>query len=100
MRVVKLTPIEGFAAETIASIIIYFASNVNINLPNMQLKGLPVSSTHCISGTIMGVGAIHRLSAVRWGVAQNIMLAWVFTLPCAALMAAAVAAVLRVTVGS
>jgi inorganic phosphate transporter, PiT family len=70
----KLEPIHGFAAETSATAIILGASQL----------GLPVSTTHVIATSIMGVGATRRLSAVRWGVAGKIVLAWVFTLPACA----------------
>jgi inorganic phosphate transporter, PiT family len=76
-RVVKLDPIHGFAAETTAATIILGASHF----------GMPVSTTHVISSAIIGVGASDRLSAVRWGVAGNIVVAWVLTLPAAALVA-------------
>jgi PiT family inorganic phosphate transporter len=75
-RIVHLEPIHGFAAETTAATIIETASRL----------GFPLSTTHVISSCILGVGAAQRLSAVRWGVALNIVRAWVFTLPvCAAL---------------
>jgi PiT family inorganic phosphate transporter len=75
-RIVHLEPIHGFAAETTAATIIETASRL----------GFPLSTTHVISSCILGVGAAQRLSAVRWGVAFNIVRAWVFTLPvCAAL---------------
>lgn len=70
-RVVKLDPVHGFAAETTAATIILGASHF----------GMPVSTTHVISSAIMGVGASDRLSAVRWGVAGNIVIAWVLTIP-------------------
>jgi PiT family inorganic phosphate transporter len=77
-RVVKLDPVHGFAAETTAASIILGASHF----------GMPVSTTHVISSAIMGVGASIRLSAVRWGVAGNIVTAWIVTLPAAAVAAA------------
>ena len=77
-KVVKLDPVHGFAAETTAATIIFGASNL----------GMPVSTTHVISSGIMGVGASDRLSAVRWGVAGNIVTAWVLTIPASGLMAA------------
>jgi inorganic phosphate transporter, PiT family len=77
-RVVKLDPIHGFAAETTAASIILTASHF----------GMPVSTTHVISSAIMGVGASERLSAVRWGVAGNIVIAWILTIPASALAAA------------
>ncbi len=77
-RVVKLDPVHGFAAETTAATIIFGASQL----------GMPVSTTHVISSAIMGVGASDRFSAVRWGVAGNIIMAWVLTIPASALVAA------------
>ena len=70
-RVTKLRPIHGFAAQTSAAAVIEGASWL----------GIPVSTTHCISSSIMGVGATKRLSAVRWGIAGNIVTAWVITFP-------------------
>jgi len=83
-RVVKLDPIHGFAAETTAASIILTASHF----------GMPVSTTHVISSAIMGVGASDRLSAVRWGVAGNIVIAWILTIPASAIVAAAAYVVL------
>jgi len=77
MRLVQLRPIHGFAAQTAAATIIEIASRI----------GLPLSTTHVISSTIMGVGASKRLSAVRWGVGGNILLAWVLTLPACTILA-------------
>jgi len=77
-KVVKLDPVHGFAAETTAATIIFTASHF----------GMPVSTTHVISSAIMGVGASDRLSAVRWGVAGNIIIAWILTIPASALAAA------------
>ncbi|UCB43191.1 MAG: inorganic phosphate transporter [Dehalococcoidales bacterium] len=70
-RVTLLRPVHGFAAEASAATVIELASHY----------GIPVSTTHCISSSIMGVGATRRLSAVRWGVAGNIVTAWVLTFP-------------------
>ena len=75
MRVTKLTPFGGFSAETSAGITIIFAS----------LLGIPVSTTHTITGSIIGVGSIKSFSAVRWGVARNILWAWVLTIPLSAI---------------
>jgi PiT family inorganic phosphate transporter len=80
VRLVNLRPINGFAAEASAATVIEIASRI----------GLPLSTTHVISSTIMGVGASKRLSAVRWGVGGNIVVAWVFTLPACAVLAWAV----------
>jgi PiT family inorganic phosphate transporter len=76
-KVVKLDPVHGFAAETTAATIILGASHF----------GMPVSTTHVISSAIIGVGASDRFSAVRWGVAGNILIAWVLTLPASAAVA-------------
>jgi inorganic phosphate transporter, PiT family len=84
-RVVKLDPVHGFAAETTAATIILGASHL----------GMPVSTTHVISTAIMGVGSSQRLSAVRWGIAGNIVVAWILTIPAAATVAALSYLVLR-----
>jgi len=84
-RVVKLDPVHGFAAETTAATVILTASHF----------GVPVSTTHVISSAIMGVGSSDRFSAVRWGIAGNIVVAWVLTIPASALVAGVVYAVLR-----
>ncbi|HET7026649.1 MAG TPA: inorganic phosphate transporter [Candidatus Limnocylindrales bacterium] len=88
-RVVKLDPVHGLAAETTAATIIFGASHL----------GMPVSTTHVISSAIMGVGATERLSAVRWGVAGNIVIAWVLTIPASALVAAVAYLVVRPLLG-
>ena len=77
-RIFSLTPAHGFAAQSVASAVM---------LGTAQF-GLPVSTTHVISSSVMGVGATRRLSAVRWGVAGNIVVAWVLTIPAAGLVAA------------
>jgi PiT family inorganic phosphate transporter len=79
-KVIKLDPIHGFAAETAAASVIQLATHF----------GVPVSTTHTITAAIMGVGSTQRLSAVRWGVAGNIVTAWVLTLPAAGLVGAGV----------
>jgi PiT family inorganic phosphate transporter len=77
LRVVHLRPIHGFAAETAAATIIEAASRL----------GIPVSTTHTISSAILGVGSTRRLSAVRWGIAGQIVMAWVFTIPACFMLA-------------
>ena len=77
-RVIKFDNASGFAAQTVASVVLYTTSHF----------GLPVSTTHVTTSSIMGVGATRRLSAVRWGVAGSIATAWMLTLPMAALAAA------------
>jgi len=85
MRITKLRPVGGFCAETAGA----------VTLIGTALAGIPVSTTHTISGAIMGVGALQRLSAVRWGVAGRIVWAWILTVPASALVAAAAWFVLR-----
>ncbi|HEX4477088.1 MAG TPA: inorganic phosphate transporter [Polyangiaceae bacterium] len=77
MGVAKLQPIGGFAAETSGAITLFLATRL----------GIPVSTTHTIAGAIMGVGSVTKLSAVRWGVAGRMVMAWLFTIPCAAAVA-------------
>ncbi len=79
-KIVKLKPIHGFAAETSAAIVLFTTAHF----------GIPVSTTHVISGAIMGVGASMNVSAVRWGVAGNILVAWVLTIPICAFLAGGV----------
>jgi PiT family inorganic phosphate transporter len=77
-KITRLTPMQGFCAETGGAITLFMATWL----------GVPVSTTHTITGAIVGVGAARRVSAVRWGVAQNIVVAWVITMPAAGLIAA------------
>ena len=77
-RITKLRPVSGFCAETGGAITLFLATGL----------GVPVSTTHTITGAIVGVGSVQKLSAVRWGVAGNIVWAWVFTIPCSAFVAA------------
>lgn len=77
-KIFKLEPINGFAADLNSSIVVFTAT----------LLHLPVSTTHVVSGSIMGVGAAKRINAVRWGVAQQMVMAWVLTIPCTAVMGA------------
>jgi inorganic phosphate transporter, PiT family len=78
LRLTKLTPMQGFCAETGGAITLFMATAL----------GVPVSTTHTITGAIVGVGAARRASAVRWNVASSIVYAWVITIPAAALVAA------------
>ena len=84
-KITKLQPVGGFAAETSAAISILIATQT----------GVPVSTTHAITGAIVGVGAVRRLSAVRWGVAGQIVWAWVLTIPAAFGIAAAAYTLLK-----
>ncbi|MBF0388058.1 MAG: inorganic phosphate transporter [Candidatus Omnitrophica bacterium] len=77
-KIAKLRPIDGFCAETSAAVTLFVASSM----------GIPVSTTHTITGTIMGVGSRRRLSAVKWGVAGNIVIAWLITIPCSGAISA------------
>ena len=88
-RVAKLQPPQGFAAQTTTAVILWLTARY----------GFPVSTTHTISGSVLGAGASTRLSAVRWGVAGNIILAWLLTIPCAGLVGAGMEALTRVPGG-
>jgi PiT family inorganic phosphate transporter len=76
MRLVKLTPVQGFAAETAASAVLLGTAHF----------GLPISTTHVITSSVMGVGATQRASAVKWGLSVDILMAWLLTLPASALL--------------
>jgi len=78
MRITKLRPVGGFCAETAGA----------LTLLGTAVAGIPVSTTHTITGSIMGVGSLQRFSAVRWGVAGRIVWAWIFTIPASAIVAA------------
>jgi PiT family inorganic phosphate transporter len=78
-KITKLKPVGGFCAETGGAMTLFLATAL----------GIPVSTTHTITGAIVGVGATKKLSAVRWGVAGSIVWAWVLTIPASALIAAA-----------
>ena len=77
-RITKVTPLEGVAAETAGAITLYIT----------EILKIPVSTTHTITGSIIGVGAVKRLSAVRWGVTKNLMVAWILTIPVSGALAA------------
>jgi inorganic phosphate transporter, PiT family len=84
-RITKITPLEGVSAETAAALTLFFTEHF----------GIPVSTTHTTTGSIIGVGLTKRLSAVRWGLTVNIIWAWIITIPISALIAALAFAVLR-----
>jgi inorganic phosphate transporter, PiT family len=88
-RIAKIDPPQGFAAQTACAGILWTTAHY----------GFPVSTTHTISGSVLGAGAIRGFSAVRWGVAGNILLAWVLTIPMAALVGAAMEALTRLPAG-
>jgi PiT family inorganic phosphate transporter len=85
-RITKITPLEGVSAETAGAITLFFTERF----------GIPVSTTHTITGSIIGVGLTKRLSAVRWGVTINLVWAWIITIPVSGLIAAGVFALMRV----
>ncbi len=85
MRIIKMDPVHGFAAETSGALVLLGTAHF----------GMPVSTTHTITSAIMGVGSVTRLSAVRWGVTKRIVYAWVFTLPGAGLVGYGVNLVLQ-----
>jgi PiT family inorganic phosphate transporter len=78
MKITKLKPVGGFCAETAGAATLFLATHL----------GIPVSTTHTITGAIVGVGATRKLSAVRWGIARRIVWAWVLTIPASAAIAA------------
>jgi inorganic phosphate transporter, PiT family len=88
-RIVKIDPPQGFAAQTACAAILWTTAHY----------GFPVSTTHTISGSVLGAGASRRLNAVRWGVAGNIVVAWVLTLPAAGLVGALMEVVTRMPAG-
>ena len=77
-KITKVTPLEGVAAETAGAFTLFFTGQM----------GIPVSTTHTITGSIIGVGATKRLSAVRWGVTTNLLWAWILTIPVSGALAA------------
>jgi PiT family inorganic phosphate transporter len=85
-RITKVTPLEGVAAETAGAITLYVTEHF----------GIPVSTTHTITGSIIGVGATKRLSAVRWGVTINLLWAWILTIPVSAVLAAVVYYIVKI----
>jgi PiT family inorganic phosphate transporter len=88
MRITKLAPVGGFCAETSGAITLFLATAL----------GVPVSTTHTITGSIVGTGSVRKFSAIRWGVAGRIVWAWVLTVPGAAAISAATYAI-GVTLG-
>jgi inorganic phosphate transporter, PiT family len=89
-RIAKLDPPRGFAAQTATAAILWTTAHL----------GFPVSTTHTVSGSVLGAGATNRLNAVRWGVAGNILIAWVLTIPCAGLVGAAMESLTRLPGGT
>ncbi|MBA3708630.1 MAG: inorganic phosphate transporter [Planctomycetes bacterium] len=89
-KIYRINPLQGFAAQTSGTAVILSASHL----------GIPISTTHCISAAIMGAGVSKRISAVRWGVAINILIAWILTLPLSALVAYGCLIALRAVFGN
>jgi PiT family inorganic phosphate transporter len=87
-KITKVTPLEGVAAETAGAITLFLTEHFHI----------PVSTTHTITGSIIGVGATKRLSAVRWGVTVNLLWAWILTIPISAIIAAIVFYIIKLFV--
>ena len=84
-KITKLRPIDGFCAETAAASSIFLSTHL----------GIPVSTTHVITGAISGVGAVNRVSAVRWGVTIRIVWAWIFTIPVSGIIGALIYSVIK-----
>jgi PiT family inorganic phosphate transporter len=87
-RITKVTPFEGVIAETSGAITLYIS----------EILHIPVSTTHTITGSIIGVGATKRLSAVRWGVTKNLLTAWLLTIPVSAILAAGIYSIVKIFV--
>jgi PiT family inorganic phosphate transporter len=79
-KITRITPVEGFCSQAAGAVTLFVTQNL----------GIPVSTTHVISGSIMGVGAVKRMSAVRWGVSLDLITAWIITIPVSALIGACV----------
>jgi phosphate/sulfate permease len=87
-KITKVTPLEGVSAETAGAFTLFFTGQM----------GIPVSTTHTITGSIIGVGAIKRLSAVRWGVTSSLLVAWILTIPVSAILAALIYYIVKLTI--
>jgi len=88
-KITKVTPLEGMVAETAGAFTLYIT----------EILKIPVSTTHTITGAIIGVGATHRLSAVRWGVTQKLLVAWILTIPVSALLAGIIYYIVKFAMG-
>lgn len=84
-KITKVTPLEGFSAETAGAVTLFVTERF----------GIPVSTTHTLTGSIIGVGLTKRVSAVRWGITINLIWAWIITIPISALIAGLVFAIVR-----
>jgi PiT family inorganic phosphate transporter len=85
-KITKVTPFEGVAAETAGAITLFFTEGLKFpwKMNGEVIKGIPVSTTHTITGSIIGVGVTKRVSAVKWGVTGKLLVAWVITIPISA----------------
>lgn len=89
-KITKVTPFEGVAAETAGAVTLFFTEGLKFpwQIGGETIKGIPVSTTHTITGSIIGVGVTKRISAVKWGVTRKLLMAWIITIPISALMGA------------
>lgn len=89
-KITKVTPFEGVAAETAGAVTLFFTEGLKFpwTISGETIKGIPVSTTHTITGSIIGVGITKRISAVKWGVTGKLLVAWIITIPISALMGA------------
>jgi PiT family inorganic phosphate transporter len=89
-KITKVTPFEGVAAETAGAVTLFFTEGLKFpwKMGDEVIKGIPVSTTHTITGSIIGVGITKRISAVKWGVTGQLLVAWIITIPISALMGA------------
>jgi PiT family inorganic phosphate transporter len=89
-KITKVTPFEGVAAETAGAITLFFTEGLKFpwKMGGEVIKGIPVSTTHTITGSIIGVGITKRVSAVKWGVTGKLLVAWIITIPISAAMGA------------
>jgi PiT family inorganic phosphate transporter len=87
-KITKVTPFEGVAAETAGAVTLFFTEGLKFpwKIGGEVIKGIPVSTTHTITGSIIGVGITRRISAVKWGVTSKLLVAWVITIPISALL--------------
>jgi len=91
-KITKVTPFEGVAAETAGAVTLFFTEGLKFpwQMGGEVIKGIPVSTTHTITGAIIGVGITKRVSAVKWGVTGKLLVAWIITIPISALMGAVI----------
>ena len=85
-KITKITPYEGFCSQAAGAITLFVTQNL----------GIPVSTTHVISGSIMGVGSVKRMNAVRWGVSIDLVTAWIITIPVSAMIGALVYGIMMI----